>query len=86
MAKKPVTPVELPKEVIDLPVEVVEAPVEVAPVLPKPVRKHVVKDGDTYPSIAGLYKPSGVTKHEYSKHLFDLNKGKALTVGTEVAL
>ncbi len=55
-------------------------------VIPEPVRVHVVKDGDSYPSIAGLYKPSDVTKHEYAKHLFDLNKGKTLITGMEVSL
>lgn len=71
-----VVEVEIPE-----PVEVV-TPV----VMPEPVRIHVVNDGDTYPSIAGLYKPSGVSKHDYAKHLFDLNKGKTLTPGLEVNL
>lgn len=75
--KKSVTPVELPEVA-----EVIPAPV----VLPEPVRVHVAQAGDTYPSIAGLYKPSTVTKHEYAMHLFELNKGKALTPGTEVSL
>lgn len=78
MSKKPVTPVE--------PVVEIVAEALPKPVIPEPVRKHVVKDGDTYPSIAGLYKPSGVSKHEYATHLFDLNKGMALIIGTEVAL
>ncbi len=82
MSKK--NPVIIPAVVeleIPEPVEVV-TPV----VMPEPVRIHVVKDGDSYASIAGLYKPSGVSKHDYAKHLFDLNKGKTLTPGLEVNL
>jgi hypothetical protein len=82
MSKK--NPVIIPAVVeveIPEPVEVVTAVV-----MPEPVRIHVVKDGDTYPSIAGLYKTSGVSKHEYAKHLFDLNKGKTLKTGMEVSL
>lgn len=74
------------KKTVDLP-EVAEVVIpEPVAVIPEPVRVHVVKDGDTYPSIAGLYKPSDVSKHAYAKHLFDLNKGKALIIGTEVSL
>jgi hypothetical protein len=72
--KKPVVSVEL--------AEVIEDVVAT----PEPARSHVVKDGDTYASIAGLYKPSTLTKHEYATHLFALNKGTALTPGTEVDL
>jgi len=62
---------------------VVETVVE-APVVTPSV--HIVADGETYASIAGMYKPAGITKHEYAKHLFAVNKGKALNIGTEVFL
>lgn len=64
----------------------IEAVITEPVVVPEPVRIHVVKAGDTYPGIAGLYKPTGVSKHEYALHLFELNKGKTLTIGTEVSL
>lgn len=67
--------------------KVTAKPVVITPaVIPEPVRIHVAEEGDTYARIAGLYKPRGVSKHEYAVHLFELNKGTTLSPGMEVSL
>jgi hypothetical protein len=47
---------------------------------------YTADEGDTYPSIAGAFKPAGMTKHEYAKHLFAINGGRNITAGVEIKL
>lgn len=79
----------LAAEMEDLPDEYLEQieKVETEKVEPKVAQKktHVVKDGESYASIAALYAGKG-KKHEYAKDLVVKNNGKTLTVGTVVVL
>lgn len=72
---------ELEEIIEDFP-EVVEE------VVPEPVKvlakTYTVVAGDSFASIAGKFKPSGKTKHEYAKEL--VAKNGSLTVGKVIAL
>ena len=69
-------------ECVDCPFDVVE-PVVVAPVA---AGTYLAVDGDSYPAIAGKFKPVGMTKHEYAVKLFELNGGKQVVAGMIVKL
>jgi hypothetical protein len=72
-------PFDAPKlEEVESPEPVVEAP--------KTEGRVFAKEGDSYASIAALVAPSGVSKHDYAKVLFEKNKGKTLRAGVEVIL
>ena len=62
-------------------------PVTVAEVeTPKLAGVHVVKDGDSWSSIAGEHAPAGVRKHEYALILISINNGVELIPGAKVKL
>jgi LysM repeat protein len=69
--------------------EVVEDLAEtIEEVIPEPVKvaakTYTVATGDTFPSIAAKFKPSGKSKHEYAKEL--LSKNGSLTIGKVISL
>ena len=55
-------------------------------VQPKVADSYVAVDGDTYPSIAGKFKPNGMTKHEYAMKLVEINRGVSVRAGMIVKL
>lgn len=90
MAKKETTPVEVTVDtelvpccgkdectdcVVDKPISVGEA-----------VGTYTAEEGDTYPSIADMFKPVGMSKHDFATYLFVLNSGKAVSAGTVIKL
>jgi hypothetical protein len=81
-----VEPTDLVEDVILDDVEILEPEVEPEPVMASAPTSYVCVYGDTYPGIAARFKPAGLTKHQYAKHLFATNKGKALAAGVEVIL
>ena len=98
MAKKETTPlkpvvedVEVPPccgkdECIDCPFDEpakVEAPVITTA---DAVGTYTAQNGDTYASIASMFKATGESKHEFATRLFILNNGKAVSAGTVIKL
>lgn len=65
--------------------EAVEGPVE-ALSAGESVPVHIVKDGDSYASIAALYNKTGESNYEYAKALILKNKNKALRARETVIL
>lgn len=97
MSKKPTTKAELIVEAVGIEVpccgkdECVECPyetpaVEPAVEAPAPAGRYIVKDGDTWASIAANKAPKGMKRHDYALQLVEKNNGKTLNVGVEVAL
>lgn len=72
---------ETPEEVIEAPESLVETsePVERA-------KTHIVKDGDTYASLAARFNPGGMSNYAYAQYLMVLNGGKINVIGAEVKL
>lgn len=48
--------------------------------------QHLVKDGDTYASIAAANIVKGLSAHETAQYLYDLNLGKQLNPGVIISL
>lgn len=85
MAKNETIEPTKPTEVVE--VETVEVVEPVKAETPKAkTGTYIVKDGDSYPSIAAEFAPKGKSKFEYAKELVVKNGGKALIVGGEVVL
>lgn len=83
MTKK-IEPVIDPVELVeDEPViEPIEVIIDVAP----QSTTHLVSDGETYPMIAAILKPVGMTSHQYAKHLYAINGGTPLVAGKIIKL
>jgi hypothetical protein len=82
MTKK-IEPVIEPVELVeDEPIiEPIELVIDVAP-----VEDYTVVEGDTYPSIAAVLKPAGMTTHQYAQRLVELNSGSQLSAGVTIKL
>lgn len=52
----------------------------------KAAKTYVAKDGDTYASIASMFKLKHENNHEFATHLFILNSGKVIVAGTTIQL
>jgi hypothetical protein len=65
--------------------EAIEEPVEAPLETSKDAWLYIVKDGDSWASIAAEFAPSGVKKHAYATQLIAVN-GSALRSGMEIKL